>query len=319
VKAHGGDVYRAIEETGMAMSEIVDFSASINPLGMPASVIDAIRKGIPELVHYPDPFADRLAVRIAKRLGIAERALLCGNGSTELIYLLVRAFRPRKVLMPQPTFSEYERACRLQEAEIEPFPLSRKRGFAIDRKAFTAAMKGRDMAFLCNPNNPTGSIMERESVLKIAEHARSSGCRLVVDEAFIDFIPEHTIVREASETGSLIVLRSLTKFYALSGLRAGAKGRGNTAEAQGAVDSQYAGCARCRGGHRRPRIPGPHPAGHLRGTGLPRKRVPVPGDRILSCYGELLPAPDGQGAGPVGAIASQRHSGTGVFELPGSG
>ena len=218
---HGGNVYGLIDETGMVLNEIIDFSASINPLGMPATVVRAIQEGIPELVHYPDPFAERVAQRMADWIDVDGSAVICGNGSTELIYLLARAMRPRRVLIPQPTFSEYERACRLQGAEIVSLPLSRDKSFAMEHDAFAAAMAGCEMAFLCNPNNPTGGLVERDSVLSLVAEATRCSCCLVVDEAFIDFVPEQTVVRQAAENGNLIVLRSLTKFYALSGLRIG--------------------------------------------------------------------------------------------------
>lgn len=219
--AHGGNVYRAAEETGLEMSEILDMSASINPLGMPDSVVTAIREGIPQLVHYPDPQAARLARSIGERLDVNPGAVICGNGSTELIYLLVRALDPGKALIPQPTFSEYERACRLQGTECVPFPLRAEQAFVIRPGEFIDALQGCDVAFLCNPNNPTGAALERDEVLSIADAARRCSCRLVVDEAFMDFLPGQSVVGEAAQEGTLIVLRSLTKFYALSGLRIG--------------------------------------------------------------------------------------------------
>ncbi len=222
MREHGGDVYSASEETGIPVNEIIDFSASINPLGMPASVVAAIKDGIPLLVHYPDPFADRLARLLAGHIDIDPQSVLCGNGSTELIYLLVRALAPRRVLIPVPTFSEYERACRMREGtQCVPFPLHREKGFAIDPAGFDEAMAGCDLAFLCNPNNPTGTVLDRESVIAIVKAAKKHSCCLIVDEAFIDFSPEHSVVREVAGNSCLIVLRSLTKFYALSGLRIG--------------------------------------------------------------------------------------------------
>lgn len=219
---HGGDVYRASEETGIPIGEIIDFSASINPLGMPHSVIEAIKDGIPLVVHYPDLFAERLARRLALHLDIDPQSVLCGNGSTELIYLLARALAPRRVLIPAPTFSEYARACRMQEGtECVSFPLLREDGFTIDPGKFGEALRGCDLAFLCNPNNPTGIVLERDSVIEIVKAAERQSCRLIVDEAFIDFSPEHSVVREVAGKSGLIVLRSLTKFYALSGLRIG--------------------------------------------------------------------------------------------------
>lgn len=222
MKEHGGNIYRASGETGIPVSEMLDFSASINPLGVPDSVAAVIRENIGLLVHYPDPFADGLSGDLAKYLGVPGRSLVCGNGSTELIYLLVRALRPERVLIPAPTFSEYERACVLNKGtSCIGHELSRQDGFAVDHGRFVAAMAGCDMVFLCNPNNPTGMLLERAAVLDLARAAKAADCLLVVDEAFIDFTPDQSVARDVEGNSNLIVLRSLTKFYALSGLRIG--------------------------------------------------------------------------------------------------
>lgn len=222
MREHGGNIYQASGETGIPIGEIRDFSASINPLGVPDSVAQAIGENIRYLPHYPDPCAGQLAMHLAKRLDIDPQTILCGNGSTELIYLVARALVPRRVLVPVPTFSEYERACGMtRETFCVRHALSRENNFDLDPHAFIAAMTGCDMAFLCNPNNPTGRLITRDAVLAIARAARRLSCYLVVDEAFIDFTPGHSVLDEVAGNSHLVVLRSLTKYYALSGLRIG--------------------------------------------------------------------------------------------------
>lgn len=222
MREHGGDVYRASAETGIPVGDIIDFSASINPLGVPEPAARAIRENIGLLVHYPDPFADGFSSTMAEHLGVAPQSVVCGNGSTELIYLTIRALRPRRVLVPAPTFSEYERACLMTHgASCVRHSLSPVDGYALDPGSFIASLAECDMAFLCNPNNPTGRLLEREAVLEIARAAERGNCLLVLDEAFIDFKPDQSLVRDVERNPRLIVLRSLTKFYALSGLRVG--------------------------------------------------------------------------------------------------
>jgi len=219
---HGGNVYLASVETGIPVGEIIDFSASINPLGVPESVAEAIRENIRYLVHYPEPFAENLAAHLGRHLNVDPRTIVCGNGSTELIYLVVRALAPLRVLVVAPTFSEYERACSmLHGTSCVRLALSRENGFEIDPSAFITAMTGCNMAFLCNPNNPTGKVLQWDTVMAMADAAQQRSCHLVVDEAFIDFVPEHSVVDKVAMNSHLIVLRSLTKFYALSGLRIG--------------------------------------------------------------------------------------------------
>jgi threonine-phosphate decarboxylase len=231
---HGGNIYFLAERLGIRESAVIDFSASINPLGVPRSVLSVLSEQMKYLINYPDPETKKLRVKIAEHTGTDPESVICGNGSTELIYLIVRALGPRRVLIPAPTFSEYERAVKCVGAETIYLPLKKENRFDLDADEFISAMCGAmnnpltihdsrpfDMAFLCNPNNPTGRLIQKGDMLKIAEAARDMGCVLVVDEAFIDFCPGASIIGEVSTNPYLIVLRSLTKMYALSGLRVG--------------------------------------------------------------------------------------------------
>jgi len=236
---HGGNIYRLAEALGIGENRIIDFSASINPLGVPKSVISAIGEHGKYLFNYPDPDAKKLRLHIARQYKINPEFIICGNGSTELIYLIARALQPKKVLIPEPTFSEYERAILTTSRksvsfgdplrrEVRSQKLRQENNFDISPEEFIKALSRltphasrSNMAFLCNPNNPTGRLLKKKEVLKIAESAKKLKCYLVVDEAFIDFRPEDSVVREVRNNPYLIVLRSLTKFYALSGLRIG--------------------------------------------------------------------------------------------------
>jgi threonine-phosphate decarboxylase len=241
-ESHGGNIYLLAERLGIAESDIVDFSASINPLGVPKSVQAAMKENMQYLFNYPDPDTKRLRLKISEHTGVSPDSLICGNGSTELIYLIVRALRPARVLIPQPTFSEYERAVKSQGSgaggrrpEIKYFYMEKENNFDINIDGFISAMSGGknpsrithhtsrsfDVVFLCNPNNPTGTLIKREGMLRIAAAAKELKCALVVDEAFIDFCPGASIMDEVGNNPYLIVLRSLTKMYALSGLRVG--------------------------------------------------------------------------------------------------
>ncbi|HCC68977.1 MAG TPA: threonine-phosphate decarboxylase [Nitrospiraceae bacterium] len=234
---HGGNIYKFAEELGIDERKIMDFSASINPLGVSKNAMAEIQKHMKYLHNYPDPDAKRLRKYLAQSHGIDSETILCGNGSTELIYLIPRALKPKKVLIPAPTFSEYERACRMAnyKLQIGNYKLQIAKDFEINSDKFILTMRGdRDselptpnstlpcnMAFLCNPNNPTGRLLKKDDALKIAETAKELKCYLIIDEAFIDFCPEHSLINEVQNNPYLIVLRSMTKFYALSGLRIG--------------------------------------------------------------------------------------------------
>ncbi|TAL26334.1 MAG: aminotransferase class I/II-fold pyridoxal phosphate-dependent enzyme, partial [Nitrospirae bacterium] len=216
---HGGNIYLAAKELGLPYENLIDFSASINPLSVPKSVISEITRNARHLFNYPDPDTRELRLHLSRHHRINSDSILCGNGSTELIYLIPKALKPKRVLIHEPTFSEYERACRTTSYKLKviSYKLKREDNFEIETGAFIKSMKDCDMAFICNPNNPTGKVLKREGVLDIAEAAKKARCRLIVDEAFIDFCPGNSVIDEVRNNPYLIVLRSMTKIYALSG------------------------------------------------------------------------------------------------------
>ncbi len=233
---HGGNIYRLAEELNMPESKVIDFSASVNPLGVSEKVKAGIKKKLQNLHNYPDPDAKKLREKIAQYHHIEPETLLCGNGSTELIYLVPKALKPRNVVIMAPTFSEYKRACRTTSCKLQvtSYKLQKENNFDINPDEFISSLvtclpnrQARhlslsfDMVFLCNPNNPTGRLLKKEEVKKIADAAKELKCYLVVDEAFIDFHPEESVIKDVQNNPYLIVLRSMTKFYALSGLRVG--------------------------------------------------------------------------------------------------
>lgn len=219
---HGGNTYKLAEELDISEDKIIDFSASINPLGISKKVESEIRSELKNLHNYPDPNTKKLREEIAQYLDISPETILCSNGSTELIYLIPRALKPETALIPSPTFSEYEKACQINHgSRIKCYELKKDNNFEIMPDEFIDAMQNCDMAFLCNPNNPTGNMLKKNQVLRIAEAARESKCFLLVDEAFIDFCPEESVITAVQHNPYLIVLRSMTKFYALTGLRIG--------------------------------------------------------------------------------------------------
>lgn len=237
LEPHGGNIYRLMEECNFSTDSIIDFSASINPLGVPESVKEKINENIRHLCHYPDPYVKQLTLELAGRHNIDPNYIMCGNGSTELIYLIARAIKPERVLITAPAFSEYENACSISlKSEVRSQKLEPEDNFDISIDEFIDGMKKisysftsmtftsmafTSMAFLCNPNNPTGRLIKKSEVLRIADAAKQLKCYLVVDEAFIDFAPHESVAYEVQKNPYLIVLRSMTKFYALSGLRIG--------------------------------------------------------------------------------------------------
>lgn len=218
---HGGNIYHYSLKYGVPEGKFLDFSASINPLGPSPAAIEALKAAVPRLVNYPDPDCSLLRDALAERHGVGRESLLIGNGSTEFIYLIARALKPRNTLLHAPTFSDYARAAKLSGSRVTYLPLKEKDGFVPDMDQFKAALEGVDLFFLCNPNNPTGVLLERETVLDMLGMARKAGAFMVVDEAFIDYAPGMSVLADAAKRKGVAVLRNFTKFHGMPGLRAG--------------------------------------------------------------------------------------------------
>ena len=206
----------------MNAGEIVDFSASISPLGPPASARKAFINSYNKISRYPDPYGETLKRALANRHGLQSAEVLVGNGSTQLIYLLCAALRPRTALIVDPAFSEYANALALAGAKIRSISLTLDSGFQFSRKELFAAWeKDCDILFLATPNSVTGQLIPKAEIENIARHALIRKSFVVIDEAFIDFVEHQSVKMLARRNPFLIVLRSLTKFYGLPGLRLG--------------------------------------------------------------------------------------------------
>lgn len=194
--------------------DMIDFSSNVNPLPFPRAIKRLKDQLFESLKAYPDPHVTVLSEKISSILGVRKEEILFGNGSSELIYLVVQALKPKTVVIPEPTFSEYERASRAHGARILKVRLAKD--FTLPLSSIPDA----DMLFLCHPNNPTGNylITRREDLLKLSVKY------LVVDEAYIEFQREgwrHSFLPCIREDTRLIVLRTFTKLFPLAGARIG--------------------------------------------------------------------------------------------------
>lgn len=220
---HGGRVFAVARQLGVSPEDILDFSASINPLGIPATVRDAVQNALVQAVHYPDSEATALRQALALHHGLAPEQFCVGNGSTELIYLLPRLLEGgrKRALLIAPTFSEYGYALQQAGWEVAQLALSADDGFVLPLAALAERLRsGYDLLFFCNPGNPTGRLYLRDEVATVAGLCQKEGTFLVVDEAFMDFC-ENESAKHLVAAGAGVVLRSMTKFWALPGLRLG--------------------------------------------------------------------------------------------------
>lgn len=213
---HGGDVYRH--------QNVTDFSANCNPFGTPESVKQAVARAMEQVCHYPDVKCERLRDAISHYEGVPAEQIICGNGAADLIFALVLALKPKKALLPAPTFAEYEQALATVECGIQRYVLEESRGFSVGREFLDDITENLDMVFLCNPNNPTGVLMEQAFLREVLLRCQECGCILMLDECFVDFVehPEaHTMKSLLEQNNSLFLLKAFTKRYAMAGVRLG--------------------------------------------------------------------------------------------------
>jgi len=205
---HGGRIYNSQG----AAENFLDFSANINPLGLSEKILQVLQENLRGVVHYPDAQAIELKSAISQRYQVQAENLILLNGAAEFFYLCFQVLRPRKVLIPVPSFSEYERAARAAGAEVEYFYLREEDNFRLDVEKIL--LQSADCVILGRPNNPTGNLIFVEDILHLTEKFF-----VVVDESFIDFLEIESVRRLVGER--LAVVESLTKIFALPGLRLG--------------------------------------------------------------------------------------------------
>ena len=223
---HGGEQINCTAGDG-----IIDFSVNTNPLGLPESAKSAIKESLAVCEKYPDQNCSELRKKTAEKLRktfnlsqLKEDRIVFGNGASELIQLAVQAVRPKKALIPAPSFSGYERALKSYGSEILYHNLSAGKEFCLD-EGFLEKIENSspDMVFLCNPNNPTGKMIEPLLMQKTVNLCESKGIFLLIDECFIEFTSrsEESALRLINNCPHIIVLNAFTKIYAMAGLRLG--------------------------------------------------------------------------------------------------
>jgi len=218
---HGGDWAGFETEYGRAP---LDLSANISPLGMPEGVKAAVIEALETADRYPDPLCRELRAALAAFHGMDAARIVCGNGAADLIFRLCRTLRPKKAAVLCPGFAEYEMALRAEDCELTRIFLPEEEDFRLT-EALAERLPGEaELLFLCNPNNPTGLLTDREMLLQILSRCRETGAILAVDECFLDFFADgesYSLVPFLRDWPELVILRAFTKTYAMAGLRLG--------------------------------------------------------------------------------------------------
>ena len=253
MQKHGGDIYHN--------QVMYDYSVNINPFGMPEEVKEAAMSGVMQSTQYPDIECSALKCSIAEKEGIQESYIYCGNGAAEVIFQLVLAKRPKKALVLAPSFGEYEEALHVVDCEIIYHMLEEEQGFRLTASILEVIRKenGLDLIFLCNPNNPTGEVIDSDLVLQILEECKKNQTLLVMDECFQEFLMEEdqgSLISYVEETNDLFLLKAFTKMYGIPGLRLGygitsntsllSKMKQQTQPWNVSIPAQMAGIAACK-------------------------------------------------------------------------
>ena len=240
-KIHGGNIFQFAHEQGIEPYEVVDFSANINPLGPSQRGLDALNSQLRYISHYPDATNDDVLNAIADTYGMDKHQIIVGNGAAELLYAICRLPGYTGAFVPAPGFSEYKEALEASKIPVRDIfyrPREDDNGkpyFEVPYLAletFAAELKGQDgriIVFLGNPNNPDGTLLDKDHIRTVASMLKDANSLLVIDESFIDFVGndplqdnEHSMRSLVNEFDNIIVVHSFTKFYAVPGLRIGA-------------------------------------------------------------------------------------------------
>lgn len=219
---HGGDIY--------TNCVTMDYSANINPLGLPEGVREAVYRAADHCFCYPDSQSAALRRKLSEFHNVSAETIICGNGAADLIFQVVSAVRPKEALLIAPSFLEYEQALHSVSCNITYYGLKEEYGFALREQELIAwieeSSRSFQMLFLCNPNNPTGYALKKEQLKVLLDYCRKKHIYLVIDECFNEFLedPQKYSVLEflrADSCKQVFLLKAFTKIYAMAGIRLG--------------------------------------------------------------------------------------------------
>ena len=219
---HGANPHHVYKNLSLtAPDQIIDFSENVNPLGPPESIQLVWNDYQKSIRLYPDPVGEPFRTNVAKFHNISPESIFVGNGAAEIFSLLAERYRGKQAILVHPTFSEYEATLKVRHVNIVNVFMKEISTGELPVAELKKQMQHSDVLYLCTPNNPTGTLPKRSVIQELIEHARTSNCEVVLDEAFIDFISEEASFISDQLAPHVIVVRSMTKMYAMPGLRLG--------------------------------------------------------------------------------------------------
>ena len=223
---NGSDIEKICEYYHLDKKHIVNFGANVNPLGLSEMVKDAIASHLDVLSSYPDREYTSLRETISGYCGIPADFILPGNGSSELISLLIEARAPKRTLILGPTYSEYSRELSFSGSSQEYYHLKEAADFQLDAEDLCRVLDagGYDFLILCNPNNPTSSAILKEDLRDLLRFCETHHIFIMIDETYVEFAPDISAVTAVPltlEFKNLMILRGVSKFFSAPGIRLG--------------------------------------------------------------------------------------------------
>lgn len=222
---HGSDLEKVEKYYHIPKECITCFSGNVNPLGLSERVKKQIQEHLDLISSYPDRSYTSLRNSISSYCHIPSQNIMVGNGSTELISLLIEQLFPKKTLILGPTYSEYSRELSFSDSDVSYYYLEAKNDFKLDLSDFLSTLEeGFDLLILCNPNNPTSSAITAATMKEILDVCKNRGTFVMIDETYVEFAPDIAAISSVPLTNlfdNLIVLRGVSKFFAAPGLRLG--------------------------------------------------------------------------------------------------
>ena len=221
ILGHGGNIKDLAKELGCSVDDIVDMSSNLNPLGPPETIENVICDNLLSIRSLPEPDAITMRKGFANFHGIDHNRVVAGNGTTGLIYTIPMALGSKKVLIAGPTYSDYKDACIMHKIDFEHCLSTASQGFFPDIDEISKKARDADTVFICNPNNPTGSLLPREKLLYLVE--KHPDTIFIIDESYLPFVANASQISLVSDIGhdNLVVLTSMSKIFRIPGLRTG--------------------------------------------------------------------------------------------------
>lgn len=230
---HGSDLEKIAAHYHIEQDSIVNYSGNVNPLGLSPSITEELAKHIHLIAAYPDRDYTSLRTTLAEYIRVNMRDIIVGNGSTELISLFIKVLQPRNALIIGPTYSEYEREIFINEGRSRYFPLLEEEDFEVNMKHLKEHLaEETDLLVICNPNNPTSTIIPRAEMREILDYCLEYDVDVLIDETYVEFAENVDNVSAVSLTPfyqNLFIIRGVSKFFAAPGLRLGYGVSGNKA------------------------------------------------------------------------------------------